>query len=321
MPRITGEILHSRARSPAHPARSLALERSACKGMRIQTDRQQHGQPTLSASGLATLLGSHPSVGNRPAWPTGIVIWCLCKHRNRHKPQAPTQSPPSRVTASAVNPSERPSAVMVENSFEKSGPCAQTLALGTLDRRTVHHGDRKPRRHRSTHAATPLKRQPPRPADASGRGYELRPSGQATNMARPAAQAVCKPLTSSLLSQVQRPWPTAPNRLSSRVAMNPTTNHNSGRFNGVQQPQSNHHQRHQQAAEGTGSRALQAHRTVCPRRHRSQTGDQQRGSPPPLRSRCRRCPPAWRQNWRQNQSEAPGLDRRASQSREPTPVR
>ena len=111
---------------------------------------------------------------------------------------------------------------MAENSFKSLTLCADAgfVRTGSTDcpSRRSHAS-----RHRSTHAATPPKRQPPRPAEASGRGYELRPSGHATNMARPAAQAVCKPLTSSLLSQGQRPWPTAPKRLSSRVAMNPTT--------------------------------------------------------------------------------------------------
>ena len=158
MPRITGEILHyrrDRLRTLRVPWRLNDLH---AKGMRLQTDRIQHGQQALDAADLADALGVTPQ-----RWQQACIA-----HRHRHlvSLQAPKQAtvtkPPSsqhtsRVTPSPVNPSQRPSAVMAENSFKKPGPCAQTLALCALDRRTVHHGDRTPRWHRSTHAATPPK--------------------------------------------------------------------------------------------------------------------------------------------------------------------
>ena len=74
MPRITGEILHyrrDRLRTLRIPWRLNDLH---SKGMRIQNDRQQRGQPTLSASDLAHTLGVTPQ-----RWQQACMA-----HRHRH---------------------------------------------------------------------------------------------------------------------------------------------------------------------------------------------------------------------------------------------
>lgn len=84
MPRITGEILHyrrDRLRTLRVPWRLNDLH---AKGMRLQTDRIQHGQQALDAAGLADALGVTPQ-----RWQQACIA-----HQHRHlvSLQAPKQA-------------------------------------------------------------------------------------------------------------------------------------------------------------------------------------------------------------------------------------